>query len=324
MDRLGDNLSSWEQYRISIYQMLAFASMFQVPMVGSDVCGFGDNATETLCARWAMLGAFNPFYRNHNNIDGTDQEFYLWDSVAEAARNAIEIRYMLLDYFYTAFYRQTQNGDPALTPLFFQYPEDKNTADISHQFFYGDAILVSPVVEENATSVEAYFPNDIFYDYYTGEKVVGKGKTDTIEDVPLTRIPLHIRGGNIVPLRVESANTTTALRKKPFHILIAPDEDGKARGSLYLDDGESLKQPSTIKLDFKFENGKFTMKGEFGMALPDEVKITKITLLGAGAGSTSLSQDGGDKMPSDFDSRSQKVMAKANIPLTKATEINFG
>ena len=57
-------MASWEQYHISISDMLNFNSIFQIPMVGSDVCGFAGNTTETLCARWMMLGAFYPFYRN--------------------------------------------------------------------------------------------------------------------------------------------------------------------------------------------------------------------------------------------------------------------
>ncbi len=270
----GDNFSSWDHYRTSIRQMLSFVSMHQMPMVGSDICGFNGNADEYMCARWAVMGAFQPFYRNHAEISTIQQEFYQWPTVAEAAKKAIDTRYKLLDYIYTGLYYQTKEGTPMINPLFFLYPEDANTFGIQEQWFYGDALLISPVTTEYSDTVTFYIPKDTFYDYWTYAKVEGQGQNVTVSNVSYSDITVHIRGGSIVPHRVNSANTTKAVRKEDFLILVAPDADGKATGRLYLDDGESLEQPSISEVSFSYEGGKFSATGSFAYAGADGESIT--------------------------------------------------
>ncbi|KAH7363309.1 alpha-glucosidase, partial [Plectosphaerella cucumerina] len=276
---LGDNVSSWEQYRMSIHTTMSFSALYQFPMAGSDVCGFAGDTNEQLCARWASLGAFFTFYRNHNGIEHIPQEFYRWESVAESARKAIAIRYRLLDYIYTAMYRATVDGSPVLNPIFFLYPEDKATWALQHQFFYGTGLLVAPVTEENATSVDVYLPEDTFYDWYTHRPVRGRGALHTFEDQDTTDIPLLIRSGVILPLRAESANTTTELRKQDFELIVPLNADGKAKGELYLDDGVSVDPQGHTLIDFRFEDNTLHIEGVFGYEVP--VKITKVKILGA-------------------------------------------
>lgn len=261
--------------------MLSFTSLYQLPLVGSDVCGYAENTTEQLCNRWAALGAFSPFYRNHNNFPPTiSQEFYRWDSVADTARKVIGVRYRLLDYLYTAFWKQTVDGTPIASPLWFIYPQDQQTWGIGVQYFFGPGVLVSPVTEEDSDSVEIYLPDDRFYDFWTLEMVPEDqvGKVVTIGGLEWGDIPLHIRGGVILPMRNESAMTTTELREKDFVVFVPVGRDGMASGELYIDDGVSIEQPAVTSVSFGFDGKTFSMNGTYGFAT--NVSVTEIMFLG--------------------------------------------
>ncbi|KAJ4305859.1 hypothetical protein N0V90_001391 [Kalmusia sp. IMI 367209] len=277
---LGDNISAWDQYIISIRHLLQFVSIFQIPMAGADVCGFLMDTNENLCARWTTLGSFYPFYRNHNVDGAISQEAYRWESVAAAARKAIDLRYRLLDYIYTAMHLQTKDGTPMLAPIWMHYSNDPATLAIDAQFFFGPALLVSPVTEKDSDSVTFYLPNDIFYDLFTLKRVTPTATKTTYSGLSTSDIPVHIKCAHIIPMRVSSTNTTTALRTQDFELIVAPNGDDKAWGKLYLDDGVSIEQDGVSEIEFTYDGGKLKMDGTFGYDA--KVGIKTVTVLGEG------------------------------------------
>ena len=274
----GDNNSDFNNLYWSLIGMLNF-NIFGVPFIGSDICGFlgvcllllllafvllllvlrnqptnsnsitssvcddYQTTTEELCSRWIEVGAFYPFSRNHNDIHSPPQELYRWPSVAAISRQVLGMRYSLLPYYYTLFYHSNQNGTAVIRPLFFQFPTDATTYGIDKQFLVGNALLISPVLTQGATTVQAYFPRAQWYDYYTGAKVSYSGVSTTLS-APVNYIPVHLRGGSIVPTQAPEL-TTAKTRLNPFIIVAALDSNSQARGDLFWDDGVSINSIST-------------------------------------------------------------------------------
>lgn len=231
--------------------------------------------------------------------------------------------YRLMDYIYTAFHQAHVDGTPVLNAMWYKYPQDASTFPIDLQFFFGDSILVSPVTEENSTSVSAYFPKDIFYDFLTLKPFQGKGQTVNLQNVNFTSIPVHIRGGAVLPLREKSAMTTTSLRATDFEIVVAPDAQGQASGSLYADDGVSITPPSSTQVTFTFKKGTLVAKGTFGFPL--KVKVGRVRFLGVAAAPHSVTVNGhaAKKGSFSFDKASGILDVTVQLPFTSGFTVQY-
>jgi len=239
---LGDNWSRWDNMHYSIIGMLQF-NQFGIPLVGADICGFIEDSTEELCARWQQLGAFYPFSRNHNNLDAIEQDPGLWEGglVARVARDALLTKYSLLPLLYTLFFIHATEGETVVRPLWHEFPTDSKTRDIDTQFLWGSSLLVSPILEQGNSERSAYLPTtSVWYDFYSLQKVTGGGVTLTSSlSVETDSVPLHVRGGAILPSHLPGL-TTKQTRTNNMTLTVYLDDSGVASGLLYLDDGESI------------------------------------------------------------------------------------
>lgn len=253
------------------------------------------------------LGAFNTFYRNHNELGSIPQEFYRWNITASAARAAGKTRLRLLDYTYTFLHKHSVDGTPAMWPLSWVHPEEEKTVNIESQYYYGPSLLVSPVVVENSTSVDIYVPNTLFYDFFTLEAVNGTGSTITVNDVGYDTMPLHIRSGAVIPLRTGEAMTVNENRQLPFHLIIAPNATGSAEGYLRLDDGISTNVGDAYSdIYFSFDGSEMKVTGNFGY--DKENALDMIVFAGQSANRT-ISIDGQQAESVDYDSEHQTLTA---------------
>jgi alpha-glucosidase len=279
----GDNFSLWTYMAFSIPQALSF-SIFGIPMFGVDTCGFQGNSDEELCNRWMQLSAFFPFYRNHNDLSSNSQEAYVWSSVAQATRDAMKIRGLLLPYIYTLMYNAHNVGDTVMRALAWEFPSDPSLSEADRQFLLGPAIMVTPVLTPGATSVQGVFPgvgsNETWYDWYSQTAVSATAGQNVTISAPLGHIPVYVRGGYVIPLQ-QPEMTTDLARQQSYSLLVALSTDGVANGTLYIDDGESVDLSKNKTVSFSVVGGKLTanMLGSFSL----NNTLANVTVLGLDA-----------------------------------------
>ncbi|ULC59690.1 glycoside hydrolase family 31 protein [Flaviramulus sp. BrNp1-15] len=193
----GDNVATWDHLNIANLQAQRM-SMSGFSFIGSDIGGFAEQPNGELYARWIQLGIFHPFCRTHSSGDHGDQEPWAFgDTITDVVRKFIELRYQLLPYLYTAFWRYAEEGIPILKSLVLYDQADPQTHYRNDEFVFGEKILACPVTGPNQKGRRMYFPVGKWYNFWTDEVV--KGGQELWVDADLDSMPVFVKEGAIIP-----------------------------------------------------------------------------------------------------------------------------
>src|SRR5208283_1279912 len=202
-----------------------------------------------LYTRWFEFGTFAPFLRSHGESPNREMWFF-GDEASPAYKTQLKfdrLRYRLLPYVYSIAGGITQDGGTMMRALVMDFRSDTKAREISDEYMFGPALLVSPVATYMARSRAVYLPGGAgWYDFWTGALHAGGESLDAPADYD--SIPLYVRAGSILPFGPEIQYTT---EKKPDPLTLFVYQGSDGAFTLYEDDG----------LTYNYEKGLFTRIG---------------------------------------------------------------
>jgi len=225
----GDVLSDWVTFARQIPAGLNYA-ISGMPYWTTDIGGFisGGNLNDPkfreLFVRWFQFGAFSPIFRVHGTRNPSENE--LWSYGPDAEKILVDydnLRYRLMPYIYSEAWQVTSKHGTLMRPLVMDWREDVEAQNTGDEYMFGPSILVSPVTTQGATSRTVYLPQATWYDFWTGAKVEG-GQRITA-DAPLSKLPLYVRAGSIIPMG-PTMEWATEKPADPIELRIYPGADG--------------------------------------------------------------------------------------------------
>jgi len=275
-----------------------------IPYWTSDIGGYHYNWTapdwskpefRELFTRWFQFGTFCPIMRIH----GKGERALFSKNWDEDTRTTLlkfdKLRYRLLPYIYSLAAKTTLQNYTMMRSLTFDFRNDKNVYQIPDQYMFGPAFLVNPVTGKGETTRKVYLPGaDLWYDFWTGEKLPG-GKTIDAAS-PINLMPLYVRAGSIVPMGPE-VEYATQKTNKVIELRIYPGADGKF--TIYEDENDNYNyekgQYSTFTLTWKDKQKELSIsntKGNFPGML--KRRVLNIVVVNGKHGSGPLAADSFD------------------------------
>ena len=233
----GDTYITWESLSYQSY-FTATASNVGYGYWSHDIGGhMGGKPTSELFLRWLQYGIFSPILRTHAT-KSAEIERRIWKhgDYFELMRDAIQLRYALVPYIYTASRKAFETGVSLCRPMYYDYPENEDAYFFKDQYMFGDDMLAAPVTEKvsektGLATKRIWLPAGDWYEYFSGSMV--KGGKVIERKFALQEIPVYVKGGSVVPMYPKRMNLQQ--RIDTLLLTIIPGGDGEAE--IYEDDG---------------------------------------------------------------------------------------
>ena len=222
---------------------------------------FNNNKNNTeLVLRWSQFLSILPFA----NINNLNIPLYIKN-----------FRYIFSIYIYVYFIIISTEGGTYFRPLFYDLKSNTINEDLiskRYQIMLGSNLLTDPVFYSNLTNMTTLFPEDKFYDFYTGKYInkLGDGYYQVFFEK--YKLPLFLRGGKITPVQLldelydiylnnidnnfndnlfDDSLSIEKMKEKPLQLLIALDNNLQAQGRILIDDfvsNDSKKKKNFYKM----------------------------------------------------------------------------
>ena len=198
---------------------------------------------------WLQLLALMPIvdfngFDNNNNNDNDDNN-----------NNIIEyknLRYTFSLYLYSYFVIVCTEGGSIIRPIYFDLKTITYINDVitnNNQIMIGSDIMIyfNNFTYNNNKNYSILFPNEKFYDFYTGEYINKNG--EGYYSIKVSKLlPIFLRGGKITPVQLYDNNNEydlnninmNIIKSKSIQLIISLDYNNQASGKIYLDDFYSL------------------------------------------------------------------------------------
>ncbi len=235
---VGDQDPTWRGMKTALKNMFESAEKGYV-YFGSDIGGYRENIEreKILFVRWAQLGALSPIMENGGM--GEHRPWRYGQYVLGIYRDFVKLHHALIPYLYSEGAELYPQEISVMRP----------TSRRRYEYMLGCDLFVAPLVEPSPKRTIHFPDGDTWIAWWSGEEYEGGEGIEL--DFPLSRYPLFVRKGAIIPMDIPAKSVFGPSKDdlNPLTIFIYPKTGETEARSIYEEQGRGARVEADYRDD---------------------------------------------------------------------------